>query len=1271
MFTPHRKGLAGWSVSPKVGGRPENGSVARTVGKNSAGGVLGRGKGVIGAEAPPPPPPQASLADNEAEVVLSTGDGGGSDDWNRFRESGLLDEKVLLKKDKEALLERVSMVERERDDCLYNMGLLLIEKKEWSSQIEELRRAILEAEEILKREQNAHLIAFSELEKREENLKNALGVEKHCVADLEKALREMRSEIAESKFTSEKKLVDARALEAILEEKQLEIEAKMHTANAKLAEANRKSSEMDRKIEDIEARERKLQREHLSLITERKAHENDVSKQRNHLLEWEKELQEKQRRLLEEQRLLNEREERANSVDAILKKKEVDIEEAHKKIDASRNALKSDEDDFKERLRDLTIKEKVGFLHVIFCYVFVIMLTCHFLMQDAELKMTILVKKEKELVEKEEKLKERENEEIQKLVNEHNATMDVKKQEFEVEMMEKRRNFDQEAKRHLDSLEEEKKQVRCKAEHVTDREKALEIEIVKLRSNEKDLDTKSKALKNWEDSLNAEERRLRVEKEHLIKDSQELATSRDQLSKEKLATIADRQKIILEKENLRVTEEEREQHLKLQSELKLEKEEYYMLKESLEQEKEALKQERELFERDWEVLDERKMAFEAEVNCCRAEREKFEKWQHNEEVRLKNVDLQAKADMHKELEDLRLRKEAFEKLMEHERSEACAVVDRARADMSREFEDLEHELKMNFYQKQEDMEKILHDKENEFERWREVEQSHIRSSSESLDLKLKKFKMEQDQLQRERAEFLDERRRLEDDRLEIQNDIDTLTRLSKNLKDQREDFAKEKERFLLAAEKCKTCHNCGVQINIFDLLDLQQLQTNENTEEIILPSLAVGFLEEQIKGKGTVISHDVSGVGSTNSGSRMSRWLQKCSSLLKISPKKHTEPLAEDQPGPSFGERLDTAAIENGVDYEPAPSANHSFENLNACFGSGAGGSAKPERVDEAEASFGVVDSSLDVVHIQSDNGAHRTSVEITIDNNEVEGSSMRFEDDSQRPEPSENGRRHQPSRRAKSKPIRRNRSVKEVVKDAKDILGESCDFCTDEGIAEESQGVSVQPDQVATSIGQKRRLTEPEPESSEALSESVSLGGRRKRRQTSTAVPSAPSDKRYNLRRSTVASRKATTRAVLDPKYATNTVNLESLTRSKTAGSGCDGEKASCDDIQPTDVEKPPKLLQKSAVRSVSEALGNPSENVVQLSENQEVHEDAIDTKSAGFSEQTAEDSDEVNGAAPTDTATPPPNGDSGSESEDDDGDDPDKRNASIGKKIWNFLTT
>ena len=69
-------------------------------------------------------------------------------------------------------------------DYQYNMGLLLLQRKTWTSQVDELKAAVVDAQETLQREKAAHLLELSEVMGREEAAKKALDTEKECVADV-------------------------------------------------------------------------------------------------------------------------------------------------------------------------------------------------------------------------------------------------------------------------------------------------------------------------------------------------------------------------------------------------------------------------------------------------------------------------------------------------------------------------------------------------------------------------------------------------------------------------------------------------------------------------------------------------------------------------------------------------------------------------------------------------------------------------------------------------------------------------------------------------------------------------------------------------------------------------------------------------------------------------------------------------------------------------------------------------------------------------------
>nr|XP_027076453.1 protein CROWDED NUCLEI 1-like isoform X2 [Coffea arabica] len=1035
MFTPQRKPWSGWSLNPR---REQNGSA---IASGSAPGnssprngetTVGKDKGLLFIESTP----DSLAAEKYAEL------------------------------DKEAVCDKLSKLENELLEYQYNMGLLLIEKKEWTCKYEELKRALADLDDAYKREKSAHFIAITEVEKREENLRNALGIEKQCVLDLEKALREMRSEYAEIKFTADSKLAEAESLVASIEQKSLEVEAKLHATDAKLAEVNRKSSEIERKSQELVAQEIALRRERSSFAAERDMHESSLSKQREDLREWEQKLQEGEERLAELRRLLNQREKRANEYDNLWKQKQKELEVVQKKVDVANLSLKEKEEDMSRRQASLSSMEK-----------------------EADTTRNSLELKEKQLIELEEKLNMREKVEIQKLLDEHKTTLDTKEKEFELEMEQRRKSLYLDMENKAAEVLKKEAELKHVEEKIRKREQALEKKSEKVRERENELELKLKALKEREKSLKVEEKDTETERKQTLAEKESLLVLKIELEKTRSDIENQQLKIREEMEQLKVTEDERSEHARLQLELKQEIDKCRLQSELLLKEAEDLKQERLRFEKDWEELDVRHTEVKKELADFAEQKNYFEKMRWAEEERLKNEKLETENYVRRELEALEVARHSFAATMEHERTILAEKTESQRSQMLDDFEIRKRELESDMQKKQEEMENQLHEMKNFFEQDRERELNNINNLKNAIHQEMEELKVKRHALENEKQEIFANKKQLEVQHGEMRKDIDELVVLSKKLKDQREQLVKERERFVAFVDKQKSCESCAELVREFVTSDLQSLDGINNLEAPVLPKIAENYLRGAAHGNSETENIEISPsaveLGSPPSGGTIS-WLRKCtSSIFRFSP----------------GKKIEFTAARGLTDGASLPGSLVNVESRKTL----------PSSENEPKISFGVAEDSLDIQRIQSDNSTREFEAGPDPSVNDHK---------SQHSNPKVEKRRH--GKRGRPK-INREGSGKVSVADRRRVIDEDA-FVESDGqrvngnifVNEESRGESG-----AAVNGRKRNLTQtsqatPSEHDGEysGYSGSVTGEGHRKRRRRVAPPVQTLGEKRYNLRR-------------------------------------------------------------------------------------------------------------------------------------------------------------
>ncbi|RYR56473.1 hypothetical protein Ahy_A05g022175 [Arachis hypogaea] len=1080
MFTPQRKAWpAASSFTPHRGG-------------GAASSALFKGKAVVVADDPaPPPPPLGSLSEATRETDVTVGfDGGSVDDWKKFREVGLLDEAVMQRKDHEALLQRVSRLEKELLDYQENMGILLIERKEWNLKFDQLRQELSATEEILKREQSSHLIALSEVQKREENLRKALITEKQCGADLERALRAMQQEHALVHSSSKTKLSEANALVDGIEEKSSLVNKKLHDAESKLAEVNSKSAELDMKLRELEVRESLLCKEQLSVATDRESFEATSHKQREDLKEWEKKLQQREDMLCGGRRNLGEREEKMIETEKTLSKKERHLEVLEKNINSSMSLLEEKKAEISTRLADLDAKE-----------------------EKVDSVKSLLDVKEKELLALELKLSAREKEGIEKLLQEQKFMLDLKLQQFELETEERRKSLLQEFRSKEEDLEQREAEINHRQKVVEKEEHGLSKKAERIKEQSKELETKSKSLKEKEKDIKVNEKVLEKEKQQLLADVENLQNLKDELDKLKDEISQQKQKICKEIEDLKLTEEERAEHSRLQLELKQEIEHTRLQKDSLMNEVESLREDRLRFEKEWEGLDEKRAEINREKHEIDVENERLRKLHHSEDERLKRERHDMQDHIRNQLDKLELEKESFRESMKQEKLLLSEKLKNEKLQMLQDFEWKISSLEIEIQKRQDEMEKDLQERERKFQEKMERELNNINVLKDVTEKEWEEVKSQGLRLENERKELESNKQQLKSGQREMHEDSEMLMNLSRKVKNEREILVAERNQFLAFVEKLKCCKECGEVVGGFVVSDLPLPDFKQRS---IVPSATSPILN------GMPIKNSQDKVAASNLDSSGSTWtgnwlLRKCRPILGLSPNKRTDgvgssnedgtmPLSDVNVATEKVPELESLPIIEGAEMELITLRKLHNPNLREFFDRWM---FKTESMDDHSYRDSFVDGSPD---------------------------------DSQQSVP--NRSRGRPGKKSKSG-IARTRSVKGVVREANEFLGQASEEIENASLLslnanhfkEDSQGDSSQIDEAVGRTGRKRqraqtsRITESEQnaDDSDGQSESITAGGHRKKRQMAAPPAQVTGEKRYNLRH---------------PKIVGSTVDFSNRTR-------------------------------------------------------------------------------------------------------------------------------
>jgi hypothetical protein len=401
-------------------------------------------------------------------------------------------------------------------------------------------------------------------------------------------------------------------------------------------------------------------------------------------------------------------------------------------------------------------------------------------------------------------------------------------------------------------------------------------------------------------------------------------------------------------------------------------------------------------------------------------------------------------------------------------------------------------MEMEMDQKQVSKEQELEFKQSELNKKLELVENKIRSMVELNESKIQQIIFERNQIENEKNALVKDQEKLEIDKADIKDDINSLNILSKRLKERREVYKKEKNHLIGLIDKHKVCKTCRVPV--FDELDVPGIKDSTGSQ---YPNLGI---EDDDRPLNTERSPH--GTGGLIDSTGYFTLLQNCSGHFRSSSSKKAEHSLEHKV--SFRARLDNEALEHEEDYEPS----RIYEGVNDSFAFSQDTRSYSRDVEKRElgsASFGKAGSSSfavaeNILKTQSGDTSSSMEIDANIVSNDASGNGSEGGLHSE----TLNQVERLQNREGRLRSVRRTRTMQAVIDEAKALIGL---------ISEEKH--NDQKDFAAARAGSiEQRVENTEVVYSDGDASGAPL---RKRQQLGGTATQVPGEKHYNLRHNRV----------------------------------------------------------------------------------------------------------------------------------------------------------